>query len=149
MTEPHSAANRALLTAVLDTLIPAEPPWPAAGALGCAEAIEQLARDSDTRWAALAACLAAIRELSGPTGFDALDPARREALLVEAESALSAQFSLLVELAYSAYYLRPEVHAACGYQGPPQPLGYTLPPLDPDRLTRQRRKPPLWRPAPD
>jgi hypothetical protein len=141
--------DRAFLTAVLDTLVPAEPPWPAAGALGCAEAVEQLSRASDSHWIALAACLAAIRELCAPATFAALDPDRRESLLLEVESALPAQFSLLAELAYSAYYLRPEAHAACGYQGPPQPLGYSLPPFDPARLNRQRRKPPLWRSAPD
>jgi hypothetical protein len=148
MTEPRSRAGRALLTVVLDTLIPAEPPWPAAGVLGCAEAVEQLARATEAQETALVACLAAIGELSGPTGFDALGLASREALLREAESALPVQFSLLVELAYSAYYVRPEVQAACGYQGPPQPLGHTLPPFDPARLAGQRRKAPLWRPAP-
>ena len=149
MTGRLGPDDRALLMAALDTLIPGQAAWPAAGALGTADAVEQAALAQPAWQRALDACLAAIRELAKPADFHALDADRREALLETVEQAQPDAFRVLVELAYRAYYLHPKVLALCGDAGrPPQPLGYDLPPFDPALLARQRRKPPLWRPAP-
>jgi hypothetical protein len=119
-----------MLTALLDTLLPGDADWPAAGSL---EAIDVKAE--------AAPILAAL-----PAGFSAGDEDTLRA--VEAEH--PAAFERLVSAVYLAYYTHPTVRAVLervtGYEArPPQPLGYDLPPFDESLLETQRRRAPFWR----
>jgi len=129
-----------LLALVIDTLLPGDADWPAAGSLdGLAG---QVAAD-----AAPDALLAAL-----PADFTALDVAAREDALRALEAAGPVAFERLVTACYLAYYTHDRVRAALerltGYEArPPQPLGYELPPFDERLLETQRQRPPFWRDA--
>jgi hypothetical protein len=139
-----SEDQRALLAGVLDRLVPANGPVPAAGALGCAAAIDAtLGRDPALRRLFLDGLTAiALR------GFaESADP---DATLGEVEAASPAFFAALVNHTYRAYYTDRRVLAhletTTGYPArPPQPLGHAMPPWDPDLLARQRDRAPFWR----
>ena len=139
-----SPDQRALLDAVLDRLLPPNGDLPAAGALGCAAAIDAtLGRDPALRRIFLDGLTAiALRGFAGSA-----DP---DATLREVEAAWPAFFAALVSHAYRAYYTDQRVLAnlerTTGYPArPPQPLGHQLPPWDPDLLARQRERAPFWR----
>lgn len=126
------------LHALLDTLLPGDADWPAAGTLG--EVAEEVAEVA-------APVLATL-----PSGFAAAGPEAREAALRDIEAAEPAAFEHLVAAAYLAYYTHPAVRAVLervtGYEArPPQPLGYELPPFDEALLDTQRRRAPFWREA--
>lgn len=128
------------LAAVLDTLLPGDADWPAAGSLdGLAAQVAAKAPDG--------ALLAAL-----PAGFATLPAEAREATLREVEQAHPAAFERLVAAAYLAYYthgaVRMVLERVTGYEArPPQPLGYDLPPFDESLLDTQRRRAPFWREA--
>jgi hypothetical protein len=122
------------LAALLDTLLPGDADWPAAGRLDGIE--DEVAAEA-------APVLAAL-----PAGFAAGD----EAALRAIEAAQPAAFERLVAAVYLAYYTHPAVRAVLervtGYEArPPQPLGYELPPFDERLLDTQRKRAPFWRPA--
>ncbi|WP_372619358.1 hypothetical protein [Falsiroseomonas sp.] len=128
------------LAALLDTLLPGDADWPAAGTLE--GVVEQVAAD-----AAPAPLLAAL-----PAGFATADAESREAALRALEAAEPAAFERLVVAAYLAYYTHDPVRAVLerltGYAAhPPQPLGYELPPFDESLLETQRKRAPFWRDA--
>jgi hypothetical protein len=128
------------LEAVLDTLLPGDGDWPAAGALDGVAA--QVAAD-----VAPDALLAAL-----PDDFALRDADAREAALRRLEAGEPAVFERLVAAAYLAYYTHDAVRAVLerrtGYEArPPQPLGYDLPPFDEALLEKQRRRAPFWRDA--
>lgn len=129
-----------MVTALLDTLLPGDGDWPAAGTLtGLAG---QVISD-----AAPERLLAAL-----PAGFAEGDVEAREAALRALESAEPAAFERLVAAVYLAYYTHDAVRAVlerlAGYEArPPQPLGYDLPPFDERSLDTQRRRAPFWREA--
>lgn len=121
-----------MLDALLDTLLPGDADWPAAGSL------DGMAVDAEA-----APILATL-----PPGFAAGD----EATLRAVEAAQPAAFERLVAAVYLAYYTHPAVRAVLervtGYEArPPQPLGYELPPFDERLLETQRKRAPFWRPA--
>jgi hypothetical protein len=128
------------LAALLDTLLPGDKDWPAAGSLDGLPA--QVAAD-----VALERLLAAL-----PADFAVLDADGREAALQRLEVAEPAAFERLVAATYLAYYTHDAVRAVLerltGYEArPPQPLGYELPPFDENLLATQKRRAPFWRDA--
>lgn len=152
-TEPTvlSEEQRALLTAVLDCLVPPRDDLPGAGGLGVAGFVERTLGDAPTRRRLLLDGLAAIQMTSARhagVDFAALDPERQEAILAAIELAAPLFFAALVDYTYRGYYTHPRVQAAVGFSGAPaQPRGFALPVFDPALLQRQRQRAPFWRPT--
>lgn len=147
-----SDEQRALLTAVLDCIVPANGSVPGAGSLGVAATIDRtLAQTPKLRrvfLSGLAEIEVASQQQTGQP-FDGLDAAGQESLLRTVEEAQPASFAALVDHAYRGYYTHPQVHAAIGYPGrAPQPLGHQLAPFREELLHLQRGRAPFWRPAP-
>jgi len=142
-----SASESALLTTVLNALIPARDGLAGAGDLGLAERVDvALAASPGVRSSYLAGLLAI--EAAGARPFGELDDEEREAALRAVEAAHPVFFAALVEHAYRFYYTDPRVQRAVGMtDGPPQPRGFELPVFDERLLTVQRKREPFWRRA--
>ena len=133
------------LPAVLDTLLPANRHLPAAGGMGLAGAVL-----ADATWSPEFA--EALRWLGHelPAGFGAADEAVRVEALRALEAAEPRRFATIVNLAYNAYYVHPDVLALIQSESgftarPPQPLGYELEPFDPAVLAVISQRKPFWR----
>jgi len=141
--------QRALLTSVLNRLVPAREDLPGAGDLDVGASIEQSMADSARLRRLLLDGLAEIvifsqRRHGAP--FVELDAPRQTEVLEEIEQERPVFFVALVEHTYRGYYTLPAVHAAIGHDSrPPQPLGHRLPPFDPTLLAQQRERLPFWR----
>ena len=147
-----SDEQRALLTAVLDCIVPANGSVVGAGGLGVAATIDRtLAQTPKLRrvfLSGLAEIEVTSQQQSGQP-FEALDASGQESLLRAVEEAQPAFFAALVDHAYRGYYTHPQVHAAIGYPDrAPQPLGHQLAPFREELLQLQRTRAPFWRPAP-
>jgi hypothetical protein len=142
--------TRALLTAVLDRLVPPHDDVPGAGDLGVADAIERtLAEDTALRRTFLDGLRAVDVEARGFLGADG---ELRDEALRRVEAARPAFFAALVNHCYRGFYTHPRVlqhlEATAGYAArPPQPLGHPLPPWRDALLARQRERAPFWRRA--
>jgi hypothetical protein len=137
------ATQRALLRAALNEIVPARADLPGAGDLDVGDAIERTLVASPPLRRLF---LHGLAEL-GVARFLELSGAARVEALKKLEAEQPAFFAALVEHTYRGYYTLPEVHAAIGYVGPPQPRGGVLPPFDPHVLDVQRRREPFWRRA--
>jgi len=133
------------LPAVLDTLLPPNRHLPAAGEMGVAGAVLV-----DATWSPEFA--QALRWLGNelPVGFGAADEAIRVEALRTLEAAQPRQFATIVNLAYNAYYVQPDVLALIQSESgftarPPQPLGYELEPFDPAVMAAISQRKPFWR----
>ena len=81
-----------------------------------------------------------------PDGFDSLDAGAQDDALRDIESANPEAFGLFLDITYSFYYMRPEVHERLNWHGrAPQPEGNELPPFDDSVLEVARQRAPLWR----
>jgi hypothetical protein len=141
--------QRALLTSILNRLVPAHDDLPGAGDLDVGASIEaSMAASSRLRRLLLEglAEIAISSELFHRVPFVELDPTRQARVLEEIEKEHPAFFVALVEHTYRGYYTLAAVHQAIGHDSrPPQPLGHQLPPFDPALLDRQRGRLPFWR----
>lgn len=149
-------AQTALLTAVLNRIVPAAGGMPGAGDLGVAVTIDRtlaayplLRRLFQDGFVEIE--IESARQSSGAkAGFTELDGDRQDAVLQAVEAVHPAFFAALIEHAYRGYYTDPRVYAAIGYaHRPPQPLGHELPLFDPAMLEKQRQRAPFWRPVDD
>lgn len=145
-----SDAERSLLIAVLNRIIPAERDLPGAGTLGIATPIERtLAISLVLRRLFLDGFVQIASEASqhSPDAtFVSLDFETQDAVLHNVEQALPAFFAALVDHTYRHYYADARIHALIGWESrPPQPLGYHLLPFDPALLAQQRIRAPFWR----
>ncbi|MGE3271512.1 MAG: gluconate 2-dehydrogenase subunit 3 family protein [Chloroflexota bacterium] len=145
-----SDEQRALLVAVLDTIVPPNAGLSGAGSLGVDAAIERTLAQTPRLRRIILDGLAEIAVSSAQGAgqpFTDLDAAAREAALRTVEEGQPAFFAALVEHAYRGYYTHPEVHAAIGYPDrAPQPQGHTLAPFREELLQIQRQRQPFWRP---
>ena len=142
-------AQRALLTAALNCLIPAQCDLAGAGDLGVTAFVERAAAELSRGRRRLLDGLAALQLAGLRRGaeFAALDADRQEALLAEIKD-MPAFFGALVSLAYRGYYTDPRVQTAVGFESrPPHPRGHELPVFDAALLERQRQRAPFWRPT--
>jgi hypothetical protein len=137
------ALRRALLSHVLDTLIPASGGFPAAGAVAL-DHILAVAGASPDFAALLSRGLDAVEE--GAPVFASLSTDDREALLRRVESAHAAFFEALVRHTYDGYYSHPTVLAQLGLDpGPIHPRGHRIAPADLPDLSRVTARGPLYR----
>ena len=135
------STDLSLLSAALDRVVPAIGDLPGAGAMGLAEVIVENARQDRRFESALGTVTAAL-----PDGFASLDPAAQDDALRKIESVNEEAFGLFLDITYSFYYMRPEVHERLNWHGrAPQPEGNELPPFDDSVLEIARQRAPLWR----
>ena len=136
---PWSEAERRLLVALLDEIVPAgtDGRVPAAGALGVADFVGQKAAEDAALAASLRRALAHAEALAEAHGarFGALDTAGRVAVVAALEREVPDAFAALLRHAYMGYYSRPDVRPHFGLSDrPTQPDGYDVPDDDPDEL---------------
>jgi hypothetical protein len=133
------------MSALLETMIPGDPDFPAASAIGLHDALA-----AHERFAAPYA--AVLAEL--PANFDTLTQTDKVAALTAIESEHPARFNELTIGAYSLYYTHPQVAAVIerltGHTArPPQPTGHPLEPFDLAMVAVPAARAPLYRPTPE
>lgn len=142
-------AQRALLTAVLNRIIPAEDQLPGAGDLGVADFVEQVAGQGASMRRLFIEGLALIEitavQLQGKE-FSELSSTAQDAVLKEVETRNFSFFDTLIRQCYNGYYTSPEVFQLIGYQ---RKLAheYQHQPFDESLLEPQRQRQPFWREA--
>ena len=150
MTRERLAAKRDLLTAVLDTLVPAGEGFPESGGLGLDHllAIADASPEAGSLlMRALDAIEAASRSAEGG-GFAGLHADRREDLLRAVERSHPEAFDALVRHTYDGFYSHPATIARLGLEpGPVQPRGHRIEPAALPDLARVAARGPIFRRA--
>ena len=143
-----SPAQRQLLDAVLDRIIPPEGNRPGAGSVGVGNYVESVAVGEPGLTRLFVQGLAAIEIAAaerGPDGFGALSGEAKDATLRSVEASYADFFDQLVLQVYSGYYTDLTVFDAIGYTLPSAPApGAKLELLDESLLEAQRQRPPFW-----
>lgn len=146
-----SAADRRVLAAVLDEVIPPtnDGKLPGAGGLGLASYIEDALRTAPDLRAAIRQGLEALetlaRQRSG-RGFDTLSSPERLALINELAPTEHGFPPMLFMYTYTGYYQHPRVLEALGLDPrPPHPQGYQMAPDDLSLLDVVRKRPKSYR----
>ena len=146
-----SDAQRDLLRAVLDRLIPADDHFPGAGELGIGPVVERSLVNSGTARRRFLEGLATIDVTSwrvADAGFLDLSSEQQDAVLKSVEQAAPEFFDQLVNLTYRGYYVNPTIIGLVGAETrPPQPIGHVLPAFDPALLAKVRARGPIYRPV--
>jgi Gluconate 2-dehydrogenase subunit 3 len=143
-----TSSERALLRFVLNRLVPAAGPFPAAGDLGVVEYFDRAAGSSPSERRVLLEGLRQIEMLGERRprgGFAALAGQEQDAVLRDVERRHPELFEAILQHTYNAYYSHPTVIRLLGIDGPPQPRGYPLPPFDNDLTENVRRRGPIYR----
>ena len=145
-------AQRDLLTAVLNRIVPPAPPLPGAGDLGVREFVEGVAAEKPQLRRLFNAGLALVditASAKGSTAFLALTDDSKDATLREVEAASPEFFDQLVLQAYNGYYTDPIIFQELGYTPGASHLSGQPPELlDETLLEHQRKRAPFWRPTP-
>ena len=143
-----SPAQRQILNAVLDRIIPAQENRPGAGSLGIGEFVEGVAVGEPGLTRMFVQGLAAIEIAAaerGPDGFAALPEEAKDEALRAVERLHGDFFDQLVLQVYNGYYTNLTVFESIGYILPSTPKpGVKLELLDETLLEAQRQRPPFW-----
>ena len=143
-----SPAQRQLLDAVLDRLIPPQENRPGAGSLGIGDFVEGVAVGEPGLTRLFVQGLAAIEIAAaerGAGGFTSLSDEAKDETLRAVEQANNGFFDQLVLQTYNGYYSNLTVFEAIGYNLPSVPSpGAKLDLLDETLLEVQRQRPPFW-----
>ncbi len=143
-----SPAQRQILDAVLDRIIPAQENRPGAGSLGIGEFVEGVAVGEPGLTRIFVQGLAAIEIAAaerGPDGFAALPEEAKDEALRAVERLHGDFFDQLVLQVYNGYYTNLTVFESIGYILPSTPKpGVKLELLDETLLEAQRQRPPFW-----
>ena len=158
-----TAAQRELLSRVLDRIVPAGDGMPGAGELGVGEFVESAAgskqgHDRHSRGGGnpsatrlLVDGLKHIEVAAGQRGsgvFAQLDGDARDEVLRAVESDSPEFFDELVRLTYVGYYSQPRIAAGLGLEArPPQPLGFDMQQADLSLVENVRKRGPVYREA--
>ena len=147
MTRERLDAKRDLLTAVLDTLVPAAAGFPESGGLAL-DHVLGIAGASAEAGSLLARALDAV-EAAGAgeaRGFAGLSVERREDLLRAVERSHPEAFDALVRHTYDGFYSHPATIARLGLEpGPVQPRGHRIEPAALPDLARVAARGPIFR----
>ena len=139
-------AERAVLQAVMDRLVPPIDDLPGAGAMGLLDQVEAMARAHPPFHLALLALLGGLPAAT----FATRASADQDQAIARFEMAHPTVFNAALEVVYLAYYADPRVHGRIGWRGGPlQPDGFTLPPFDEAILEKPRQRQPFWRRVPE
>ena len=142
-------AQRELLTAVLNRIIPAQDKYPGAGDLGGAAYVERAAAGNVAMRRLLLQGLAQVEIAAGQRGgdgFPTLSGEEQDAALRQVESERPDFFRELVRQCYNSYYTNPEVFDLIGYSLP-TPEDYQPLPFDESLLEPVRQRGQMWRPV--
>ena len=143
-----SPAQRQLLDAVLDRIIPPQENRPGAGSVGVGDFVESVAVGEPGLIRMFVQGLATIEIAAaeqGPGGFTSLSTEGRDAALKATEQSHPDFFDQLVLQVYNGYYTNLTVFDAIGYTLPPSPEpGGKLALLDETLLEAQRQRAPFW-----
>lgn len=142
-------AQRDLLTAVLNRIVPPASPRPGAGDLGVAGFVEEVVAEKSHLRRLFNEGLALIDINSASKGspsFLQLTGHAQDETLREVETASPAFFEQLVLQAYNGYYTHPTIFQQLEYT-PGADANSGRPPelLDESSLEQQRIRPPFWR----
>ena len=142
-------ADRLVLSAVMDLIVPAVDELPGAGEMGLAAAAEEFAGKEPKYGVSLGRVMDALSlEPSARVegGFAALDEEQRIAALKVLEANIPGYFDDFVDLIYIVYYSDERVHKRIGWRsGALQPLGWEMPAWDPAVLETVSKRKPFWR----
>jgi hypothetical protein len=145
-----AAAQRELLVRVLNCLVPAAGAFPGAGDLGVASYLDRVVGPSAALKRLFAQGLVQITLSSQAQyahPFTALPEGQCEAVLRHVEATAPEFFEALVTHTYSGYYSHPTIVRLLGLEGPPQPRGYHLEPLELSLLDNTKQRQPIYRQA--
>jgi hypothetical protein len=148
MTSPSATRSltdteRAVLSAVMDRLVPPIDDLPGAGTMGLVPEVEVMSRQHVSFHRALIGLLDGL----AVEGFTTLSGAVQDDAIGVFETAQPVVFDALLEVVYLAYYGDERVHRRIGWPtGALQPRGFELPPFDGAILDKTRRREPFWRP---
>jgi hypothetical protein len=140
-------AQRELLSAALNRIIPAEGQFPGAGDLGLAGFVEGVVAQSNQLRRLFNEGLAQL-EITAVgregKGFLELADAARDETLREVEAQHPQFFEALVRQCYNGYYTNPQIFELINYRrlGPGE---YAPRPLEESLLELQRQRAPFWR----
>ena len=144
-----SAAQRELLSVVLNRLIPGRDNRPGAGDLGVAGFVERVAAESPAKTRLFNEGLQAIDQLASQSrseNFLALSDGAKTDVLKETESSYPAFFEQLVQQTYNGYYTDKRILDIIGDNVPTPPVPGARPKLmDESLLEKQRQRAPFWR----
>ena len=144
-----SPAQRLLLTAVINRIIPGRDSLPGAGDLGLTAYIEDVAASTPKLTSLFNSGLAQIDVAAGrdsAEGFEALSSTAKDELLRSIEAANPVFFDQLVLQTYNGYYTDPKVFDLIGYTIPKlAPPGSQPELLDVSLLDQQRKREPFWK----
>ena len=147
------AADRVVLKAVLDRLVPPVDDLAGAGELGILPVLESRARRHRNLREALSTIMEAFSlDLAAHAagGFSALPVEDQDASIRQIQATIPVQFDTFLRLVYTIYYMQPEVLKHIGAPGhPPQPQGFELAPWDDAILETARERTPFWRATPE
>lgn len=141
--------DRIVLKETMNLIVPSVDELPAAGDMGLANDAEQLANRIPKYGLAARRVLDAIAldpSARAEGGFSALDQDQRTDALKTLEASIPETFDDFVDLIYIVYYSDERVHKRIGWRtGPLQPLGWELPPFNPQILENVSKRKPFWR----
>ena len=142
-------ADRLVLSAVMDLIVPAVDELPGAGEMGLCKAAEELAGKEARYGMSLIRVLDALSlepSARAEGGFAALDEDQRISALMVLEANMPGYFDDFVDLVYIVYYSDERVHRRIGWRiGPLQPLGWEIPAWDASVLETVSKRKPFWR----
>ena len=143
-----SPAQRELLDAVLDRIIPPQDNRPGAGSLGIGDFVESVAAGEPGLTRIFVQGLAAIEIAAAeqaPNGYAAMSNEQKDETLRSVEASHAGFFEQLVLQVYNGYYTNLTVFESIGYTLPSVPeSGAKLDLLDENLLEAQRQRPPFW-----
>jgi hypothetical protein len=141
-TRSLTEAERTLMRAVMDRLIPPVDDLPGAGTMGLLAAVEAMA----ARHVPFHRALVRLVDALAAGGFPAAAGPTQDAAIRAFEQAQPQVFAAALEVVYLAYYSDARVHARIGWRtGPIQPRGFPVPPFDDAILEQTRKRAPFWR----
>ena len=140
-----SDAQRTLLSAVLNRIVPASGDMPAAGDLGMADFVESVAASSTGKRRTLMDGLIRIELAASERGgsFAALAEADQTDALRAVQASSPEFFQELVTQTYRGYYTNETVCGALGYR-PPNRADYDPLPFDESLLEPVRQRGQMW-----
>ena len=142
-------AERLVLDAVMDLIVPAVDDLPSAGEMELADEAQDLAASLPTYGEALRRIMDALAlepSVRVEGGFAALDEEQRMSAIKVLEANMPKYFDKFVDLIYIVYYSDERVQQRIGWRsGPLQPLGWELPAWDPSILEKTSKREPFWR----
>jgi hypothetical protein len=145
-------AQRELLRATMDQIIPASDSMPAASEVGGVEYLDRLASQTPEIGADVEKALAAVQQVAMKEldkNFTALSPGDRMETLKKLETQQPEVFGSLRDYVYESYYTQPKVWKLIGYEFyPTNAAGPMMKPFDESVLAKVKKMPKLYREAP-